>query len=224
MPEGTQAAGEAGATTTTITATAQDDERIAALVRGTIGKVLPTALEAALAPLREQFAPKPEAPKTPAAGAGGAASDPLATRLAELEAQLTREREATARERQATREAQAFAELRAELGGKVRPDAVDAVAKLLFHADKNVRVGKDGSVRFHLGDEEYSLADGVGAYLRSPAASLFLPAPGYAQKKPIPGRPPERPAGAGARPAETPEERTRRQIAALEAKVGRRIL
>jgi hypothetical protein len=100
-----------------------------------------------------------------------------------LERNLKEERSARAAEKRASLERGAYEALRTELTGKVRPEAVDAAAKLLFHADKSVKVTSDGAVSFVLGDDEYDLKEGVAAYLKTPAAALFVAAPGYNDKR-----------------------------------------
>ncbi|WP_437489442.1 hypothetical protein WME75_10705 [Sorangium sp. So ce1014] len=172
-----------------------DDQRLLNHVNAAVGsqlkRTLPKFLEEALGPhivsLREQLQPKPE-PK-----AAQPSGDPEVTRqLEELRAQLRKSEDSRARERQAAREEKAYGELRSELTGKVRPEAVDVVAKLLFHAEKRVTVDNHGHVSFKHGDTDYDLRQGVAEYLQSTESALFRPAPspGVARKAPVvPARP-----------------------------------
>ena len=173
---------------------------------------LPGMIDAAIAPLREQFTARPAADKP----AGVPATDGVAGELAALKAQLKAASDQAASERKAAREANAFQALRTELGGKVRPEALDAAAKLIMHADRRVSVGDDGAVTFKHGDAEYGLKEGVAAYLKSSDAALFLPAPnGSAQR---PGqRVPARPAIGGDAATETPMAKTLRLLAGSKA-------
>ncbi|WP_437767173.1 hypothetical protein WME77_09095 [Sorangium sp. So ce764] len=189
-------------------------------------RIVPKFLEEALGPhitsLREQLQPKPE-PKEK--GAPSAVDPEISKQIEDLRTQLKKERETTARERRAAREEKAFAELRSELNGKVRPEAVDTVAKLLFHADRRVVVGDDGSLAFKHGDAEYDLRGGLAEYLKSRDAAMFLPAPGYGQPPKKPGlKVPSRAPGDKPPAAEDPMSRTLRMLGKLEAKAGEKIL
>lgn len=169
---------------------AQLDAAVSAHIKRALGG-LPGMIDAAIAPLREQFAARGAAPAKPEGGTP-AAGDGVAGELAALKAQLKAQNDQAASERKAAREANAFQSLRTALAGKVRPEAVDAAAKLVFHADKRVQVADDGTITFKHGEADYSLAEGVAAYLKSPDAALFLPAPnGSAQRQGqrVPARP-----------------------------------
>jgi hypothetical protein len=175
---------------------------------------LPGLIEAQLAPLREQFAARPAAGAKP--DGSTLAGDGVAGELAALKAQLKSQQDQAASERKAAREANAFQALRTELGGKVRPEALDAAAKLIMHADRRVMVSDDGSVTFKHGDADYGLKEGVAAYLKSPDAALFLPAPNGTSQRPgqrVPGRPP----AGGPPPNETPMAKTLRLLAGVKA-------
>jgi hypothetical protein len=176
---------------------------------------LPGMIDAAIAPLREQFAARGAAPAKPEGGTA-AAGDGVAGELAALKAQLKAQNDQAASERKSAREANAFQSLRTALAGKVRPEAVDAAAKLVFHADKRVQVADDGTITFKHGDADYSLAEGVAAYLKSPDAALFLPAPNGSAQRPgqrVPARPP----AGGPPPNETPMAKTLRLLAGVKA-------
>lgn len=201
------------------------DQKQANLVNAAVSshlkRILPKVLEDSLAPLREQLAAfqAPKGPETKAAPSGGDSEAFKA--IEDLKLQLKKERDTAAKERRLAREEKAFVELRSELtgSGKVRPEAVDTLAKLLFHADKKVRVSDDGQVAFHHADMEYGLREGVAEYLRSKDAAMFVtaPAPG-AQSKKAPAMAPRRPGEVPAGLKETPMERTKRMLAQLNTK------
>lgn len=180
------------------------DTKLANMVNAAVGsqlkRTLGSTLEAALAPFREQLAglTAPKAPDAPAARQEGTAKggvDPdVARQLNDLQTQLKTEREARKAERTATLHEKAFSALRAELTGKVRPEAIEGAAKLFFHADKRVVVGEDGTASIRLGDEEHDLKTGVARLLKLPEHNFLLPAPGAEKKNPP--KAPQRPGGA----------------------------
>ena len=189
------------------------DERLAAIVVATLRKVLPKHMEEAFAPHAATLASLSERMKTPAtpatpsstpAGGGQPGGTPqigdVMALVTDLETKLKREQDARAQEKREAREAKAFADLRTELGkdNRIRPEGVDAAAKLLFHADKVVRVDRDRVV-MRLDDEDFDLAEGVARWAQRPEAGLFKQAPGYGGgTKPKGGRPPPaRPASPG---------------------------
>lgn len=205
--------GAAGVDVSTPVHDAAADE---ARLHGVLKKSLPKYLEEALAPYLERFQ-APAAPKAPAATAA-TPGDETGRRLAELEAELTKTKTERASERQTALEERTFGELRTALTGRVRPDAVDAAAKLLFHAEKAARISGKGKVTYHLGDDEFATPrEFVDAYVKSPGAAIFLPPPGYggaAGKRPTTA--PKVPVRGGTAPLrETPLEKARRRIAAL---------
>jgi hypothetical protein len=173
---------------------------------------LPGMIDAAIAPLREQFGARPAADKPAGAPAAGGADD-----VSQLKAQLKAMQDQAAGERKASRESKAFQDLRAELAGKVRPEAVDAAAKLVFHADKRVQVADDGTITFKHGDADYSLAEGVAAYLKSPDAALFLPAPNGSAQRPGQRVPARTTVTGGAPAVESPMAKTLRLLAGVKA-------
>jgi hypothetical protein len=101
-------------------------------------------------------------------------------------AALESEKRAQAAETKA-RGDRAFGELRSTLAGKVRPDVVDGLAKLLYHGEQKVEVDENGNVLFKVRraplpgfpeeDALMPLSDGVEQYLKSKEAAAFLPAP-----------------------------------------------
>lgn len=192
-----------------------DDQKLSNVVNSAVASQLkrhlsklPELIESQLAPLREQFAPK--APETPKTTQGGD-SEALKA-IDDLKAQLKTERDTAAKERRIAREEKAFNELRSELNGKVRPEAVDILARLLFQADRRVVVPDDGPIAFKLGEVEYSLQDGLAEYFRSSKeAAFFLPPPAPGQKKPG-ARAPGRMGVEQAAPAEDPMSKTLRML------------
>lgn len=170
---------------------------------------LPGMIDAAIAPLREQFTARGDKPAGTPAATG-------ADDVAQLKAQLKAIQDQSYAERKASRESKAFQDLRAELSGKVRPEGVDALAKLIMHADKRVAVADDGAITFKHGDADYTLREGVAAYLKSPEAAMFIPAPnGTAQR--TGARVPARTTVTGAPPAdESPMAKTLRLLASAK--------
>lgn len=170
--------------------------------------------------IREQLDKLTKGVATPDKSQGGQGQDDVAKRIAELEKQLNGEREARKAEKASAAKEKAFSALRAELTGKVRPEAVDAAAKLLFHAEGAIHIGEDGTVAFRMGDDEHDLATGVKAWAKSPASALFRPAPGYGEKNPG-GKAPKRPTGPDGKPLpESPKEREARLADKLKALGG----
>jgi len=186
-----------------------DDQRLIDLVNTVVGsrleRALPRALEGALAPHLARLTP--QAPSAPPE------TDP-AKRLTALEQELAASRQREAKQRQDVRETQAVAALKASLAPRVRPELLDVVASHLFHVSKAVTAGEDGSVTFAHGGQQYSLAEGVSEWAKTPQAAVFLPAP-----KPAPKAGPftqPRATGPGQQPfAETPAQRTDRLFAML---------
>lgn len=101
----------------------------------------------------------------------------LQKKLEVLEAERKREREETVKQAKNLRDKDAYAQLSAELSNKVRPEAVDMVAKLLFHADKKIDVREDGVFYKLDEDTEVTLAEGVKQFLKSKEAQFFIPPP-----------------------------------------------
>ncbi len=122
----------------------------------------------------------------------------LEKRLSDMQAMMRSAQEEAASERQRAREHKAYGDLKSELNGKVRPEALDAVADLLFHARKRVSVDEDGNTLFAIrqapakglpdADVNYPLSDGVREFLKTKEAALFVPSPGQgaAVSKPQP--------------------------------------
>jgi hypothetical protein len=166
------------------------DQKLANLVNSVVSshlkRSLGKALDEAIAPLREQFSAQrttTDAPKSPKGG------DEVSQRIAALEAELSDERKARKAEQSKAREDKAYLDLRAELTGKVRPEALDHAVTVL-RAHGKVKVSADGRVSFKHADADYDLQEGVAEWVRSKDASLFVPPPAPSAKKIIPNRPP----------------------------------
>lgn len=181
-------------TTVTPQAPAQDVNQIVnaavtAHLKRFAEKTLPTLLQGALAPITEQLKTAQAAPKTEEAPAANKPDPQLAAMNAKI-AELTKalsdgEAKRVAIETKA-REDRAFAELKSNLAGQVRPELVDMLANNLFHMDKLVEIGDDGAITFKgkreltpgfVEDVSYPLKAGVEQWLKSEQAKVFLPAP-----------------------------------------------
>ena len=187
-------------------------------------------VEKALAPIRELMAGlQPKAPEghQQAAGEGVnpaasvAAPDPRITayekKLAALEAKGEKLEAERAAERKQALGDKAYASLRAELtsSGKIRAEAIDTVADLIFHARKRVQVGDDGVAKYVIDGIEYDLKAGVQEFIKSPESALFQPPPTAQQKRPL-TKTPVRP-GPSPEPGKRPMGRASNLAAALEA-------
>lgn len=100
-------------------------------------------------------------------------SDPSADRIAQLEKALRAESEKRVAKEREARNMSAYQTLKEKLAPSVRPEALDAAAKLLFKADEMVKVKDHGPEWMDGRDLDAGLAD----WLSSKDAQLFLPAP-----------------------------------------------
>jgi hypothetical protein len=85
------------------------------------------------------------------------------------------------------REDTAFSELKAALGGHIKPEFIDPIAKSLYYADKRVEFSEDGKPLFRAMVPQYTggplqemllpLKDGIEAYAKSKEAEAYRPAP-----------------------------------------------
>lgn len=118
------------------------------------------------------------------AGKGGSTeSSELETIKAELaknRREMDRMKRDTAEKERVAVEKEAFSDVKSRLTGKVRPEALDTVMKLL-RADGRIAIEKDGSVLFVDGDEQLDLDEGIERWLKSSEGSMFVPAPGGRQ-------------------------------------------
>jgi len=147
-------------------------------------KRLAEMLETSLSPFKEQFLEKSQEKSTIASNSVPSNSQSnseviaLQKQLELMQKTLKQKEDATALQAKSIREKEAFGQLKTILNGKVRPDAVDHVAKLIFHADKKIKVGEDGSMAYQVdADNEIDVQEGVKQYLKSKDALIFLPAP-----------------------------------------------
>ena len=95
-------------------------------------------------------------------------------------------------------EKEVFADIRALLVGKVRPEALDMAIKVL-KADGLVKINaRDGSVKLKSAEGDVELADGLEEWLKSDGA-IFAPVPQAKPKPRITGptKAPSRPASGG---------------------------
>lgn len=164
----------------------------------TLGPAINAALEPALKPLQESLAALPKPGTEPAPDAKAKVKgkvdadepDPkvvaLEQKIAKLELDNKAAKESAARERQAARESKAFSDLRQELTGKVRPEALDAVSTLL-RARNQVVIDDAGNVSLKLRcslekglpeeDVELPLAEAIPHFIKTKEAALFVPPP-----------------------------------------------
>lgn len=186
------------------------DDANAALVSATVKHHVALATAAIEAKYEALLASRSAAPAKPEPTVTVSASDDVA----QLKAQLKAMQDQSYAERKASRETSAFQALRTELSGKVRPEGVEHVAKLIMFADKRVHVADDGHVTFKVADADYSLAEGVAAYLRTPDVAMFIPAPGTPARnatRPV-TRPLARPAPTAPVAGEDPLNKTLRDL------------
>jgi len=183
-------------------------------LKRTLAKELGSAIEGALAPFKAELekiglariaadAESKTEPKqtqddaSKAAAQGKQKSDEpdtkyvaLEAKLAKLEADNKRDKEALTRERRSAVEARVHGELRSQLTGKVRPEAVGVVADLI-RARNQLVIDSDGNARIKVRarleaglpeeDHELSLEDGLPHFLKSKEAALFMPPPPVAK-------------------------------------------
>jgi hypothetical protein len=137
-------------------------------------------LEQSLTQFRDKLT-EPKAEVAQAIDKPSAASPEVAALQKQLEAMQKQIKEkdlAVAAQSKSMREKEAYGQLKSMLSGKVKPEAIEHVAKLIFHADKKVVVGEDGQMTFRSDDDsEIDINEGVKQYLKSKDASIFLPAP-----------------------------------------------
>lgn len=223
-------------------------EEVAQMVTGAVHANLKKALPKAFEDLKlnelVQKAVKDAVP--PPAPAPEPTSDPkpdprlaaLEQKYADLDKQYQAEKKARTEAEQKAREDKAFQDLRSALTPHVRPEGLDAAAKLLFYADKRVTFDDDGrpvmTVRkapYQGGDEEdvqMPLADGVALWVKKDGA-LFAPPPEPTGDKRGPGGPRRHLATGNDgmprydAPANTDEEKARRVLEreqALKVRLG----
>lgn len=206
-------------------------------LKRSLGKELATAVAAALEPLKTKLEAVPVAPAPPPDDKAPDKSKPdpivasLQKQLDEMKSALKAKDEEAAAERKAARDEKAFGLLVTELTGKVRPGAERMVATLL-KAQGQLVLDDDGNaslkVRTSLAkgspeqDHEFPIADGVGHYLKTKDAALFLPPPnsggaGGDRRVPATPRPQAGQVPTYATPAVSDEEKARRTVEQLQA-------
>ncbi len=171
------------------------EERVAQIVNAAVSSHLKRSLGSAIAavlskelePIKAKLAAPAEEDKAkdekPKASPEIVA---LQKQLADMQAAFKAKDEEVASEKKRARDDRAFSDLVAELTGKVRPGAEKKLARLL-RAEGALAFDDDGNpvlkVRTALAkgqseqDHEFPIADGVGHYLKTKDAALFLPPP-----------------------------------------------
>lgn len=201
-----------------------------------VEKKVEKVVAAAFEPLKTKLeAPSPAAPppddKTPDKSKPDPIVASLQKQLDEMKSALKAKDEEAAAERKAARDEKAFGLLVTELTGKVRPGAERMVATLL-KAQGQLVIDDEGNtslkVRTSLAkgsaeqDHEFPIADGVGHYLKTKDAALFLPPPnsggaGGDRRVPAAPRPQAGQLPTYTTPAVSDEEKARRTVEQLQA-------
>lgn len=174
-------------------AASAEEQRISAIVNKALGgrlarvlpKALSEALEAQLAPIREQLGGargNPADIQRQAPSGGGASETETARKYAELERKFQESEKARASERMQGHKARAFGDVRGALVGKARPEAIESALKVL-KADDRIGVREDGTPYMIDGDEEVTIDEGVKRFMKSKDGALFAPAPSPATRK-----------------------------------------
>ncbi len=166
------------------------NQAVTSQLKRSLSKEITAALTGALEPIKAELA-KAKPAADPAAdeqqkGKPNPELVALQKQLADMQAALRAKDEEAATERKKAREDRAFADLTAELTGKVRPGTERMVATLL-KAQGNLVLDEEGAVALKVrtslakgtaeADHEFPLADGVGHFLKTKDAALFLPPP-----------------------------------------------
>lgn len=130
------------------------------------------------------------------------------------ESEVAKLRAELAAEKRAALEKDTYSGLKEKLTGKVRPEAVGSVIKIL-KADGHIDFSKKDGPVFKFDGEEYSLEDGIETWLENAEdAKLFKPAPSPSAKK-SPFKAPQR-KGTGADSAkQDPKQATMAQLQKL---------
>lgn len=97
------------------------------------------------------------------------------TKINTLESTLKKEREEAAKARNGLLKREAKAALKAELIGKVLPEAVGTVTDL-FESRGWLNASEAGPM-IKMGDAQYTVQEGINAFMQSNEAKFFMPAP-----------------------------------------------
>lgn len=161
-------------------ATKSFDEKIAALTaKPTTGEEVEETLEVV-----DPKGAQPAKPK-PAGEAVVAKPDPelvaLRKSFDKLQKDAADSQKRADAERRQRLESDGHSTVRKAVTGKVIPGAEDAVLAML-RGRNAIAIGDDGAVRLRLGaqgepEEGLSIDDGIGAFMKSPEAAFFTPAP-----------------------------------------------
>lgn len=163
------------------------------VVQETLSSSLKTALDAELAPIREKLTAAPAMHPDKGKQDDKEKAPEVDPRIADLEKKLAKMgednrafRAQAEAERKRARETKAFGDLRQQLTGKVRPDAIDVVADLM-RARGLVAYDDDGNVSMKVRrapmkgmpeeDADLPLSEALPFWLGSKEAQLFLPPP-----------------------------------------------
>jgi hypothetical protein len=111
----------------------------------------------------------------------------LQRQLAEMKTTLESSEKARIEVERRAREDAAFGELKTALGGHIKPEFIDPIAKSLYYADKRVEFDETGKPLFRAMVPQYTggplqetllpLRDGVEAFAKSKEADAYRPAP-----------------------------------------------
>jgi hypothetical protein len=156
-------------------------------LKRSLGKSLSEAIEAAVAPIREQLGQREDKPEKPEKkGDASPEVAAMAATIKKLEDKLGAETRARKESSTKAAKERAYNSLVSELtsSGKLRQEAIPMAADLLFHARGAVKVDDDGGALFRHGEEDLPLSDGVKEFLKSKEAALFMAAPATSQKAP----------------------------------------
>jgi hypothetical protein len=204
-----------------------------------IAAALEPALKHALAPFHEKLE---KAPEPPAPGGGGnekpKGDDPQVTalkkQLDDVTAGLKAAQDEAALEKRKSMDQTARGQLRSELSGKVRPEAIEDVVDLLFFR-KRVAHDDQGNLTFTWRsslskglpeeDHQFPLADGVREFLKSKQAEMYLPPPNTDKNKlagsKLPNGSTLPPVGRYDKPAVTEDEKLKRAEEITQALIAR---
>lgn len=174
------------------------EDRVAAIVNAavtshlkrTLDKSVGDAITKALDPIRQKLetpapAPQPD-DKSPDKSKPNPEVAALQKQVSDMQAALKLKDEEAATQRRQAREDKAFTDLVGALTGKVKPGS-ERTAALVLRAEGRLVVDDDGNaslkVRTSLAkgqpeqDHEFPIADGVGHFLKTKEADLFIPPP-----------------------------------------------
>ncbi len=193
-------------------------------------KMLAPALDAALKPILDKLsAPAPAPASDDDDGKKKSKQNPemlaMAKQIEDLTNGIKQRDERVAAAEKKGREDKAFADMRASLEGKVRPELLGMLAENLFHVQKRVEFDEQGTPLFkttripYIGaepeEQRLPLSSGIEDFLKSESAKPFLPAPSSGSGAPPLPKRGSLPTSTGtdfSKPATTDAEKTRRAM------------